>query len=169
MDVYEAIENRRSVRAYEDRPVEDDKLQRVLNAGRLSPSARNRQERKFVVVREAPARQAVADAAGQAWLAGAPAVVAVVGTTPDAAMHCGVPTDPVDCAIAIDHMTLAAVAEGLGTCWIGHFDQDACCKLLNVPAGAKIIELLALGYPSEGPPARPRKALEEIVCHERFG
>jgi nitroreductase len=168
MDVYEAIRARRSVRAYQDKAVEDDKLQRILDAGRLSPSARNRQERKFIVVRDADRRQAVAGACDQAWMTHAPAIVAVVGTTPDAVMHCGVPTDPVDCAIAIDHMTLAAVAEGLGTCWIGHFNQDPCRRLLAVPDGATIIELMALGYPAESPEPRPRKPLDEVVRQEQY-
>ena len=168
MDLYEAIEKRRSVRAYRDTPVEEDKLRRVLTAGRLSPSARNRQERKFVVVQDADRRRAVAAAADQPWLAQAPVIVVVVGVTPEAVMHCTVPTDPVDCAIAIDHMSLAAVAEGLGTCWIGHFDQDACRRVLGVPSGAKIIELLPIGYPADNPPARPRRPIEEIVCPETF-
>lgn len=168
MDVYEAIRARRSVRAYQDKAVEDDKLQRVLDAGRLSPSAGNRQERKFVVVRDAGRRQAVAEACGQAWMTQAPVIVAVVGTTPEAVMHCGVPTDPVDCAIAIDHMTLAAVAEGLGTCWIGHFTQDPCRRLLGVPDGAAIIELMTLGHPAESPGPRPRKPLDEVVCQEQY-
>ena len=168
MELYEAIRNRRSVRAYVDRPVEAEKLQRVLEAGRLSPSARNRQERKFLVVQDARRRQELAEAADQAWIANAPVLIAVVGTTPHAVMHCDIPTDPVDCAIAIDHMTLAAVAEGLGTCWLGHFVQDACRKMLGVPDTAKIVELLALGYPQDQPEARPRKALDEIVCYERY-
>jgi nitroreductase len=77
----------------------------------------------------------------------------------------------VDCAIAIDHMTLAAVAEGLGTCWIGHFEQDACRKILGIPDDAQIIELLPLGYPAGGaehPGSKPRKPLEELVCWDRF-
>ena len=155
MDLYEAMRKRCSVRSYLDKPVEADKLDRVLNAGRLSPSARNRQERKFVVVRDGERREAVAEASEQPWMAGSP-------------MYCTVPTDPVDCAIAIDHMTLAAVAEGLGTCWIGHFGQDACRRLLGIPAEAKIVELMTLGYPADPPVERPRKPLEEIVCHETF-
>ena len=168
MELNEAMKGRYSVRAYIDRPVEDDKLRRVLDAGRISPSARNRQERTFVVVRDAGRRAALAEAADQSWLAAAPVIVAVVGTTPEAVMHCGIPTDPVDCAIAIDHMTLVAVAEGLGTCWIGHFDQDTCRKLLNVPDGAKIVELMPLGYPAGRRPEGSRKGLDEIVRHESF-
>ncbi|MGB2820815.1 MAG: nitroreductase family protein [Phycisphaerae bacterium] len=169
MELYEAIRKRYSVRAYQDRDVEQDKLRRVLDAGRLAPSARNRQERKFVVVRQDERRRALAEAADQPWIAQAPVLVAVVGTTPDYVMHCGVPADPVDCAIAIDHMTLAAVAEGLGTCWLGHFDQDACRRLLSVPPGAIIIELLTVGYPAGEPSPKRRKEFDEVVRQETFG
>jgi nitroreductase len=172
MDLYEAIRKRCSVRAYQNKPVEEDKLTRVLDAGRLSPSARNDQQRKFVVVRDAKLRAALAQASGQEFLAAAPVVIAVVSTVPGRMMHCGVPAGPVDCAIAIDHMTLAAVAEGLGTCWIGHFEQDACRKILGIPDDAQIIELLPLGYPAGGaerPGSKPRKPLDELVCWDRFG
>ena len=168
MDVYEAIRARRSVRAYEDKPVEEDKLQRILDAGRLSPSARNRQERKFIVVRDADLRKRIAnDVCEQPWMAKAAVTIAVVGTA-DYTMYCEVPADPVDCAIAIDHMTLAAVAEGLGTCWIGHFDQSSAKELLGVPDECKIIELLTLGYAADAPAARSRKSLDDIVCIDRF-
>lgn len=168
MDVRQAIEKRHSVRSYQDRPVEEDKLSRVLDAGRLAPSARNRQPWKFLVVQEADRRRRLAELAEQTFLAEAPVVIAVVGTAPDYVMHCGVPADPVDCAIAIDHMTLAAVEEGLGTCWIGHFPQDACRELLGVPRSARIIELLPLGYPAEAGKSKVRKTLDEVVCRERF-
>ncbi|MDY6913663.1 MAG: nitroreductase family protein [Planctomycetota bacterium] len=168
MDLYETIKKRTSVRKYQDKPVEDDKLQRILDAGRLAPSANNRQARKFVVVRNEELRAALAEAAEQPWIAQAPVVIAVVGLDTDRTMSCGVPADPVDCAIAIDHMTLAAVAEGLGTCWVGHFDQDACCNILSVPPAAKIIELLPLGYPSAKQKANTRKPLKEIVSYDTF-
>ena len=168
MDIYEAIEKRYSVREYQDKSVEEDKLQRVLNAGRVAPSARNRQEWKFVVVRDPQMRRSLGEAADQAFLAAAPVIIAVVGLTPDKVMHCTVPADPVDCAVAIDHMTLTAVAEGLGTCWIGHFDQDSCCALLDVPSSAKIIEMLALGYPAGQGGTKKRKPAEEVICYERF-
>ncbi len=168
MDIYEAIEKRYSVREYQDKPVEEAKLHRVLDAGRVAPSGSNRQEWKFVVVLDGETRRLVAEAADQDFLATAPVIIAVVGLNPNKVMHCTVPADPVDCAIAIDHMTLAAVAEGLGTCWIGHFDQDSCRSLLNVPSSAKIIELLALGYPAVEPGTKKRRPAEEIICYERF-
>jgi len=168
MDFCEAMNKRCSVRVFLDKPVEDDKLRRVLDAGRLSPSARNRQARKIVVVRDPERREALAAAADQAWIAKAPVLLAMVGTDPNSVMHCGVPTDPVDCAIALDHITLAAAAEGLGTCWLGHFNQDACCELLDVPPSAKIVELMALGYPGAEPTPKFRKPFDEVVCWETF-
>jgi len=168
MDIYEAIRERRSVRSYRDQAVEEDKLRRILEAGRMAPSGSNRQAWKFIVARDAELRSAIATAAEQPFLAEAPVIIAVVSTDPQRVMYCGIPAGPVDCAIAIDHMTLAAVAEGLGTCWIGHFDQDACCQLLGVPPTAEIIELLALGYAADSPRPKARKPLEEIVCYETF-
>jgi len=168
MDIYEAVQKRYSVRAYRDRAVEEDKLDRVLNAGRLAPSARNCQDWKFVAVRDGATRRKLAEASEQPWLAKAPVIVAVVSTNPERVMHCRVPAAPVDCAIAADHMTLAAVAEGLGSCWIGHFDQDLCCEILDVPPTAKIIVLLAMGYPASDQPPRTRKPLDEVVCHDAF-
>ena len=170
MDVYEAIQKRCSVRAYKDQPVEEDKLRRILEAGRLSPSARNRQERKFVVVCDPACLKAIAKASEQPWMAQAPVIIAVVGLT-DYVMSCGVPADPVDCAIALDHMALAAVAEGLGTCWVGHFDQDACRKLLGVPTNATIIQLLTLGYAAAGAAKeepKNRRAYDQVICKETF-
>lgn len=168
MNIYEAIEARCSVRKYLDKPIEADKLERVLNAGRLAPSGHNRQEWKFVVVRDPMLRAGLTEATGQEFVGTAPAVIAVVGTNPDKIMRCGMPGDPIDCAIAIDHMTLAAVAEGLGTCWIGSFDQDACCNVLDVPATAKIVQMLVIGYPNGDQGQRPRKDLDQIVCYDKF-
>ncbi|MBI5722670.1 MAG: nitroreductase family protein [Planctomycetes bacterium] len=168
MDVYEAIAKRFSVRTFQDKPVEPDKLERILTAGRDAPSGRNRQMWKFVVVRDARMRQELSKAAEQPFLAKAPVIIAVVGTTPDAIMHCGIPADPVDCAIAIDHMVLAATAEGLGACWIGHFKQDACRELLGIPQSVKIVEMFVLGYPAEGPRPKSRKPLDQVVCHEKY-
>lgn len=168
MDLYEAIENRYSVRSYEAGPVAPEKLERVLSAARLAPSARNLQDWKLVVVQDASIRKQLAEAAEQPFVGQAPVVLAMVCLEPDRTMHCGVPAGPVDCAIAIDHMTLAAVAEGLGTCWIGHFDQDACRRILRVPPSAQIIEMLALGRPAAQAGTKKRKALDELICHDQF-
>ena len=169
MDVYEAIAGRFSCRAFKPAPIEPDKLDRVLNAGRLAPSGNNSQPWKFVVVTDPDRRKALAGGANnQAFVGEAPAVIAVVGLNENTVMSCKVPSDPVNCAIAIDHMTLAATAEGLGTCWIGAFDQAKCRELLGVEPPAKIIELLPIGYPAVEPHAKTRKSLDEVVCYEQF-
>jgi len=169
MDVEEAIRNRYSVRAYQDRQVEKEKLQAVLESARLAPSGNNRQPWRFVVVLDGQRRLALAAACNaQQFVAQAPVVIAAVGTTPQRMMSCAVPGDPVDVAIAIDHMTLTATALGLGTCWIGSFDQQAVRRVLNIPESVKVIEVLTLGYPADSRRLKARKQLEEIVCWEKW-
>jgi len=169
MDVKEAIEKRNSIRAYEDKPVPEDKLMRVLEAARLAPSGHNGQARKFIVVRDDERRQALGQAAGgQYHVHTAPVIIAAVAMNPKELMPCGIPTSPVDLAIAIDHMTLAAVEEGLGTCWIGAFSQEEVKRILEVPGEMSVINLLTLGFPAESGRPKNRKALEDIICYETY-
>jgi len=169
MDVMECIRSRRSVRSYEDREVEEEKLQQVLEAGRLAPSANNRQEWKFVVVRDRDLRGRLADAAcGQAFVGEAPVVIAACAVETDRTMTCGHPAHVVDLAIALDHMALAARSLGLGTCWIGAFHQDKVKEVLGIPDAVQVIELMPLGYPTSWPDARPRKGTGEVVCYDRW-
>lgn len=169
MNVYEAIKARRSVRAYRDKSVPQEVLTRILDAARMAPSGGNRQPWKFVVVTDTGTRKELAEAANNQHFVGeAPVVIASVGLNPDRTMSCGIPADPVDVAIAIDHLTLAAVEEGLGTCWIGAFSQERVCQILEIPKSFKVIELLALGYPADSPHTKSRKSLQEIVCYNKF-
>ena len=169
MELHEAIRNRYSVRAYADKPVEDEKLARVLEAARLAPSGSNRQPWKFVVVRDAETRAKLAVACNnQKFVGQAPVVIVGVGLMPDRSMSCDVPGDPVDVAIALEHIALAATAEGLGTCWIGAFKQDQVRQAVGVPETAKVIEVMPLGYPADAIRPKDRKPLEEIVSYEKF-
>jgi nitroreductase len=135
----------------------------------MAPSGGNRQEMKFVVVRDADRRRKLAEASGgQRHVAQAPVLIAAVATVPDRMMLCGVPAYPVDVAIAIDHMTLAATELGLGTCWIGAFRQEIVRSALQVPESSVVVSLLTLGFPAaEGRP-KTRKPLTELVCLETF-
>jgi nitroreductase len=169
MDVYEAIRTRRSVRAYQSKTVEDEKLRRIFEATRLAPSASNRQPWKFIIVRDEKIRRDLIKAAnGQQFVGEAPVVVAAVALRPEHIMSCDVPSYAVDLAIAIDHITLAAVAEGLGTCWIGAFNQQKTREILKIPESCKIVALLPLGYPAGDGGPKMRKSLEEIVCYDKF-
>ncbi len=170
MNVHEAIRARHSVRAFRGTPVPEESLMRVLEAARLAPSSSNRQEWRFVVAREEDTRRKLAAAANnQIFIAEAPVVIAAVATEPDSVMTCGVTRYAVDLAIAIDHMTLAAVEEGLGTCWIGAFSQERVRQILGVGPDCMVVTVMPLGYPASSVvPSKSRKRLEDIVRYEMF-
>ncbi len=168
MDVYQVIKTRRSVRSYKPDPVPEEVLNRILEAARLAPSAHNGQDYKFVVVKDSQKRKLLAQAAEQDFISQAPIIIAAVSLDPDKIISCGAPTYAVDLAIAVDHLTLAAAAEGLGICWIGAFNQKEAKKILGVPAQSKIVILLPLGFPADQPGTKVRKNLAEIACFERF-
>ena len=168
MDLMEAIRTRRSIRSYQNRPVEEDKIQAVLEAGRLATSARNMQDWRFIVVRDRGVRQRLAAAArDQQFISQAPLVIAACGTS-NLVMTCGQPAYAIDVAIAVNHMTLAAASMGLGTCWIGAFHEDQVKEILGVPAEIRVVALLPLGYPAEEPLPRPRKSLEQILAWDHW-
>lgn len=168
MNVSQAIKQRYSVRSYKPEPMSEEKLNKVLEAARLAPSAHNAQAWKFVVVRDEQKKQGLFEAAGQSFLQEAPVIIAAVALEPEGLMRGGAHTYAVDLAIAIDHMTLQAVEQGLGTCWIGSFNQEKVKKVLNIPEQYKVVALLPLGYPADTPDAKSRKSLEEIICFEEF-
>ena len=170
MDVMEAIRKRCSVRSYQDRPVEKEKLEEVLEAARLAPSASNRQEWRFVVVQDKDIRKRLAQAAkNQTFVSEAPVVIACCAKTDNHTMTCGQMCYPIDVAIAIEHMALKATEEGLGTCWIGAFYEDKVKEILGIPQDIRVVELLILGYPAKpGPDHKNRLAIKEIVMHDRW-
>jgi len=170
MEVMEAIKNRRSIRSYQNKKVEEEKLSLILEAGRLAPSASNRQEWKFIVVRDKNTREKLSIAAHQQKFVGeAPVViVACAAIETEHIMPCGQLSYPIDLAIAVDHITLKAVEEGLGTCWIGAFDEKKVKSILNIPASVRVVALLPLGYPAFLPSPTPRKSKEEIILLEKW-
>lgn len=169
MDVFEAIKKRFSVRKYADQAVEEEKLLEILDAARLAPSASNRQEWRFVVVTNSDTRTQLSQAAKcQPFVAEAPVVIACLADTDQHRMACGQLSYPIDVSIAIDHMTLAATALGLGSCWIGAFDAAQVRKILSIPENIEVVELLTLGYPTTEPTAKRRLGLEKIVRYEKW-
>ena len=124
-----------------------------------------------MVVRDPDMRRKLAKAArDQDFVGQAPVVIAACGTS-DYVMTCGQPTYAIDVAIAVDHMTLAAVEEDLGTCWIGAFYEDKVKEILGVPETNRVVALLPLGYPAEAakatkPAPKPRKPIGEIVAYD---
>jgi len=161
MDVFEAVQKRHSIRAYDSTPIPDEKLKKILEAARLAPSAGNAEKRKKL-----------AQARFANFISQAPALIVGCGdqrASPD--WHV------VDTAIAMQNMVLTATGEGLGTCWIGSFDEDQIKEMLRVPERFRIIALLAVGYPRKRLDLigkilhfiRRRKRLKKIVSFEEYG
>jgi len=172
MDIYEAIKVRKSVREFsgKDKDIPEEILLRLLNAARLAPSASNRQEWRFVVVRDPETRRKLAVAAkNQTFVGEAPVVLVCCAETNGHVMTCGQPCYPINVAIAMDHLTLCAVAEGLGTCWIGAFDEARVKDILGIPSEIRVVELMPVGYPkTPGPVAKSRITLDKMVKRERW-
>ena len=169
MDVLQAIEKRRSVRVYEDKPIPEEKLRKILEAARLAPSARNCQDYQLVVVKNEKMRKKIAsEATSESFIGAAPVIIVAVALDPEYIMPGGIPAHPVDLAIAVDHMTLVAVEEGLGSCWIGAFKQGRIKEILGIPDRYRVVVLLSLGYPAESPKRKLRKPLKEIISYDCF-
>lgn len=176
MDVFEAIRVRRSVRSYSSRPIPEAVLERMRQVLRYAPSACNLQPWRFVFVTDERLRGDVARASNdQKWMAAAPVIVAACGFPDQAYKKMGGYGNSidVDLAIAVDHLTLAAAAEGLGTCWIGAFREAEVKRLLNIPEQVKVVALTPLGYPASPDLIRPveegrRKRPDEIFSVNSF-
>jgi nitroreductase len=170
MEFSELIEKRYSVRAYRPDPVEEEKLQQVLEAACLAPTAANRQPFQLIVIRTAGREAELKHIYGRDWFAQAPVVICA----------CGVPSQgwvrgndgknytDVDVAIVMDHLILAAANAGLGTCWIGAFDPDAAREVLGLPDDVEPIAFTPLGYAADRPRPKKRKLLSELVRYERW-
>ncbi len=170
MSVMDAIKTRKSVRSFLDQSVEDEKLRTILEAGRLAPSASNRQEWRYVIVRDRETRKKLAEAANwQTFVGEAPVVIVACAETDNHVMDCGQLCYPIDVAISLDHMTLVAAELGLGTCWIGAFNEEKVKKILDIPEEVRVIELMPLGYPVDPTPKiKNRLPLNMIVKYERW-
>lgn len=169
MDTLEAIKARRSVRSYDSRPVPEDVLATVLEAGRIAPSANNYQPWHFIVVTDPAKRKGLSEGRWAGFLTESPVVIVGCGNKKKSPEWFAV-----DTTIALQTMVLAATNEGLGTCWIGSFYPDRVAKLLNVPDDFEVVAMLALGYPKDEkdleprPVGRRRKPSEDIISYEQF-
>ncbi|MEM2110334.1 MAG: nitroreductase family protein [Candidatus Bathyarchaeia archaeon] len=171
MDTFEAIQTRRSIRKYENKPVEKEKLLKVLEAARLAPSAANYQPWSFVVVTDPKVKESLRAAYNRDWFISAPIII-VACAFPDMAWvrRDGEEFWKVDIAIAMQTLVLAAWNEGLGTCLIGDIsNEDEVKKALKIPSKARVIMMTPLGYPAEKKgPVTNRKSLEEIVHYGQW-
>lgn len=173
MDVFEAIANRRSMRTYTNAPVSREKLMQVLEAARLAPSWKNDQGWRFLVLDNRADILALGQALGQnpnqAVYETVPYCIIVCAHPQDSGIHEGKEYYLVDCAIAMEHMVLAAEELGLATCWVGLFEEAPVRRAFDIPDAVKIVGVLPLGVAGKVCKPRPRKAMEEIAFLHRWG
>jgi nitroreductase len=169
MEVREAIMRRRSVRHFvPDRPLSEGELGELLRAATWAPSAGNAQPWRFIVVRDRALREALALAAGgQGFVSQAPVVIVVCADLARARQAYGERGVSLYClqdtAAAIQNIHLTAVSLGLGTCWVGAFDEGAVAKLLGLPRDLRPVALIPVGYPARATQPRPRRPLTEVA------
>ena len=175
----ELIKSRQSDRKYSEKPVEQDKLERILEAGRLAPSACNAQPWKFIVVNDPDLVKHVAEAASakllgmNSFVARAPVVIVIVRETPNFSSKVGSTIKNkdyslFDIGIATENICLQAKAEGIGSCIIGWFDEKMLRKILSIPASRRIELLITLGYSLSDQREKRRKPSEDIISFNSY-
>ena len=169
MALLEAIKNRYSVRSYLEKPVEKQKIDIILESARLAPSAKNFQDWRFIVVQDRLLKMRLMEAANnQAFVGQAPVVIVCCSVEPDYVMRCGQPVCSIDAAIALEHIALRAVEEGLGTCWVGSFYEDKVKAIFDIPGKVRVVQLMTLGYPANKHPGHNRMPIDSIVSHDKW-
>jgi nitroreductase len=170
-DFLELARRRKSIRGYAQRSVPPEMLEKVLEAARLAPSAKNLQPYHIIVVQRPEQMERLHAVYPAPFFKEAPVVLAVC-MEPAAAWtrdrHDGKHYAEVDATIAADHMTLEAEDLGLGTCWIAAFDPVKTREVLELPEGVEPLVLLTLGFPTDSGREKKRKSLEELVRYERW-
>ena len=166
MEYFEVVEKRQSIRKYQSRPIEPEKLQAILRAAQQAPSAGNFQSYEIYVVRTLAMRQLIAtNTWDQGWVANA-AVLIVFCTHAERCEYPGADVFAMqDASISTTQAMLAVTALGLGACWVGAFDPTRVAEVISAPEGVKPMAILAIGYADETPERTPRRTLAELV-HE---
>ena len=167
----EIIKARTSIRSYKPQKVEEEKLNYILDAFRLAPSAKNLQPWKLVVVRNEKTIKDLAIACNnQTFLEDAPVLIVACANEQEAYGRMGgyMSSYPIDIALALEHLVLAAAEQGLGTCWIGSFKEQLVKDILGIPEELRVVALTPVGYAERDASRRGRKPLSEIVSYDRY-
>ena len=169
MDFSDIINKRYSARAYRSDAVEPEKLNAVLEAARLAPTAANRQPFKLIVIHTQGRKEELSRIYLAAWFTQAPLLICIC-VTPDKAWLRRDRKNyaDVDSAIVMDHLILAATDRGLGTCWVAAFDPVAAREILKLPSGVEPIDFTPLGYAADYAGTKLRRPLTELVYYEKW-
>jgi len=157
--------SRRSIRRYENKRVPEDVLNKILEAGRQAPSAHNKQPWRFIVITDDEIKEKLSQGKWNSFVKDSAFTIVGCGYIGDLY---GCRWSTIDTAIALQNMVIAAWALGIGSCWVGDFQEDEVKRLLNIPDDWKVISLVAFGYPAEQPTGRWKKPLDEIVNYNKF-
>jgi nitroreductase len=169
MDILPEILARRSCRTFKGKSVEKSKLDRILKAGQLAPSAKNRQEWRFVVTQNPSLRKKIQEAAfGQEYVGGAPVIIAMCTTNIGYRMPNGQLSYPIDIAFAASSMVMQATREQLGSCIVTTFDEQEIKDLLSVPYAMKVVLLILIGYAGKVAEPTSRKPLKRIISYDHW-
>jgi nitroreductase len=172
MELSEAIKGRRSIRAFKQQDVPEETVEKLIDAARHAPSAGNIQPWEFVIARKQDTKKKLAQAAYQAFVEEAPLVIVVCANENSSSSGYGKRGKTLYCiqdtAAATQNILLTAYSLGLGTCWVGAFNEDEAKKALQAPDGIRPVAIIPVGYPNRTPSQRGRRPLNQIVHHEGF-
>jgi len=172
MEFIAVIKNRRSIRKYKPDFIPEEDIEYVLNAARLAPSWKNQQCWRYVVVKDKEKIKKIASARSQSqdWLKEAPVIIVACANPDDSGHREGKDYYLVDIGISFEHLLLAARDRGLGTCWIGGFDEKTVKEVINAPKNVRIVAYTPLGYPAKKKgEVTDRKPHEENIFYEKYG
>jgi nitroreductase len=172
MELEEAIKGRRSIRAFKPQDVPEETVEKLIDAARHAPSAGNIQPWEFVIARKQDIKKKLAQAAHQLFVEEAPVVIVVCANETRSSMGYGIRGETLYCiqdtAAATQNILLTAYSLGLGTCWVGAFNENEAKKALKTPDGIRTVAMIPVGYPNKAPSQRGRRPLNQIVHHEEF-
>jgi nitroreductase len=164
MDFLELAEKRYSVRAYQEKPVEEEKLNKILEAARLAPTAANRQPFRILVISTEGRKEELRRIYARDWFVQAPYIIGICALPSEAwVRRDGRNYAVVDATIAMDHLILAAASLGLGTCWVAAFNEAAAREVLQLPADWDPVAFTPLGYPADNWQPKKRRPLTDLV------
>lgn len=171
MDFLSLAQLRFSLRNYKSTPIEEEKLHKILEAGRIAPSATNFQPWHFIVITDTKKLEQIYTSYERAWIKQAPVIIVACSDHSQSWKRSsdGKDSADIDIAIAVDHMTLMAKELGLGSCWVCNFDVKKCVQALELPEFIEPVVILPIGYPDIEAPFKKRKPLSEIVHLNTFG
>jgi nitroreductase len=173
LEIPEAIEKRKSIRAYVDKDLTDEEAETLIRAATKAPSAGNMQPWAFILVRDKKVKEHLIEAAhGQSFIGSAPVVIVVCADPARTSPRYGNRGTTLYClqdtAAAVENILLTAAQNGFGTCWVGAFDEDMATKALGLPNGIRPVAIVPVGLPAQDPQPRSRRNLKEVIHRDHW-